>query len=185
MEAYEAVTLVMDANGGAINGRTAIQKLVYLCATRVGSIDISSYKHYFYGPFSRKVASALIDMSAFSYINETFSLQFGGYKYDFTERGKKLAESVSGRYENEREQIGHIVDTCKDFDRDLRPSLLSFAAKSHYILANAEDKKGEYTKDDVRRVGREFDWDISREDVDAGVELLERLNLVKVKRVQT
>ena len=182
MNAYETITLIIDANDGTIEGRTAVQKLVYLCAAQVEGIDISPYRPYFYGPFSRGVASDLGDMSAFAYLNETFSSSFGVYKYDLTQRGKELALKISNQHKYEATQIKNIVKTCKKFC-DLKPGPLSFATKAYYTLTNMKNKKVKYTKDDVRKVGKEFDWDIGQEDIDTGIKLLEELNLVQVKEV--
>ena len=92
-------------------------------------------------------------------------------------KGKKYAQITSEHYNKEYEQILSIVKICKDFC-DLQSNTLSFAAKAHYVLANTTG--GRHTADDVKRVAKDFDWEISQEDTNTGISLLQKLDLVDV-----
>lgn len=120
-------------------------------------------------------------MSAFSYLNEIVNSGFyESYTYKLTAKGEKYASNAGAQFPREYEAISKTVSTCKEFC-GLRSTPLSYAAKSHYILASTEaGRAGQYTVDDVRRVGRDFDWNISPEDIETGVQLLEKLDLVRV-----
>ena len=179
MNTYEVMALTLHSNGNSVNGRTAIQKLVYFISQKVPGVKINSYRHYFYGPFSTDVASTLGEMSAFSYLNEIVHSGFHeNYEYSLTTKGQEYAKNISEQHPDEFEQISDIVKVCKDFC-GLRASTLSFAAKAHYVLANtASNHTDKYTADDVSRVATDFDWEISPDDAKDGITLLQRLDLV-------
>ena len=181
MNVYDVIALTIQSNGGVVENRTAIQKLIYFVSKIVPNIEIKPYRHYFYGPFSREVASSLEEMSAFSYINEIVRSGFyEKYEYNLTEKGRKYAQSLSEQYPEEFNKISQIVTICNDFC-ELRANPLSFAAKAYYVLVNTkEGLAGQYTVDDVSRVATTFDWKISQRDTETGVELLQRLGLVNV-----
>ena len=91
MNVYESIVLTLHSNSNTIKNRTAIQKLVYFIDQKISSIEIKPYTHYFYGPFSREVASALEEMSAFSYLNEiVYSGFYEKYEYHLTEKREKV-----------------------------------------------------------------------------------------------
>ena len=180
MNTYEVIALTLHSNDNSVNGRTAIQKLIYFISQNdVPGVNINSYTHYFYGPFSIDVASTLGEMSAFSYINEIVHSGFHeNYEYSLTTKGREYAKNISEQYPNESKQISHIVKVCKEFC-ELRTSTLSFAAKAHYVLANTtSNHTNEYTADDVSRVATDFDWKISPDDAKNGISLLQELGLV-------
>ena len=181
MNVYDVIALTIHSNGGVMSSRTAMQKLVYFNSILIPNIEIKPYRHYFYGPFSREVESALQEMSAFSYLNEIrHSGFYEGYTYELTSKGKQYAEKIVASNPDEFKKIEEIVTKCRNFC-DLKANPISYAAKAHYILVNTEKgRSGQYTSDDVSRVATNFDWDISQEDVEKGVSLLQKLNLVSV-----
>lgn len=181
MDVYDAIALTVSSHDGKIKGRTAIQKLMYFNTIKISSLNSIRYSHYFYGPFSREVASALEDMSAFSYLNEiVYSGFHDSYLYQLTNTGRKYSEKVKKQNSQVYEKINETVKICDEFC-GLQPAPLSFAAKSYYILTSTKaGKKGMYTVDDVRNIAKDFDWDISNKDIEIGVSLLQKLNLVSV-----
>ena len=182
MNVYDTITLTIYSNDGIINGRTTIQKLIYFNSIKISNVDIQTYTHYFYGPFSSEVAIALEKMVILSYVNEiSYSGFYDTYKYQLTEKGKQYAKRLLLEYPQEFKKISDIVIKCKKFC-ELKPKPLSFAAKAYYILINTDEgRKGKYDLDDVRDVAENFDWSISTEDVKTGVSLLQELNLVQTK----
>ena len=180
MNVYDVIALTIHSNSDVLESRTAIQKLIYFISQTVRNIEIKPYRHYFYGPFSREVASSLEAMYAFSYLNEiAHSGFYEKYEYRLTTKGKTYAQSISEQHPDAFKQISNIVATCSNFC-ELKTNPLSFAAKAHYILVNTEAGRTGYTLDDVRRVATSFDWEISRKDAETGISLLQRLKLVNV-----
>ena len=180
MNVYDVIALTIHSNNGVIKGRTAVQKLVYFNSIKIPIIDIQSYTHHFYGPFSREVATALEEMSALSYVNEiTHSGFYDIYTYMLTPKGKEYAKSRASKHPKEFIEISDIMAKCSKFC-SLKPKPLSFAAKAYYILAKT--KAGRYNSDDVQRVAKDFDWNISKEDVKTGMSLLQELELVQASK---
>ena len=176
MDCHDALLMTVDQNGGSLHSRTTIQKLGYFYTQKMKGFA-PKYVPYFYGPFSNELASALIDLSAFSFVNEiAYSGFYGGYTYELTESGKNFAKKASRRNENEYKEIGDILAVCKE-SCDLKPAPLSYAAKCHYILTH--DGRTEHTKKDIQQAGKDLNWDISNKDVDQGIILLQGLSLVK------
>lgn len=176
MDCYDALLMTVAENGGSLHSRTTIQKLCYFYTKKIDGFD-AKYVPHFYGPFSDDVASALIDLSEFTFVNEIpYSGFYGGYTYELTKRGEQYAEKVSKGLTDERRQIGDVMDVCRRRCK-LKPAPLSYAAKCHYILHN--NGKKEYTTSDIRKAGADLRWDISEDDIAVGVELLQELCLAK------
>lgn len=180
MDVYDAISTTIYSNENIIEGRTTIQKLLYFQTVKIPTFSIP-YHHYFYGPFSRDVASALEDLSAFSYVNEiVHSGLYDSYSYELTKKGDKYAEAKIKQFPKEYEKILEIIKICKEFC-DLKSAPLSYAAKSYYILTSTEEgRKGKYNNEDVRNIGKNFDWNIAENDIETGISLLQKLNLVSV-----
>lgn len=182
LDVYDAISLTIHANGNKIGGRTAIQKLIYFHSVKISKLEIVPYMPHFYGPFNREVESALEEMSAFSYLDEKkiISDRYIKYNYTLTEQGIQYAESVK-KMNNEFKTIKKTVDVCKEHC-DLRPAPLSYAAKSYYVLNSRKKTRtnNAYTIRDMQDAGKDFDWDISKEDMQTGIELLRKLELVSV-----
>ena len=181
VDIYDVIGMTIHTNGGVIEGRTAIQKLIYFETLKIPSLSPCIYHHHFYGPFSRDVASSLEDFTAFSYVNEiAHSGFYNSYTYEMTEKGNRYALKKKEQFPKEYEIISNLVKTCTEFC-DLKSAPLSYAAKSYYILINTEEgRKDKFTKEDIRKVGKNFDWNISQDDVEIGVSLLQKLHLVEL-----
>ena len=132
MNVYDVMALTIHSNDGVLDSRT-FQKLIYFISQLVPNIEIKPFRHYFYGPFSSEVASALEVMSAFSYLNEIIHSGFyEKYEYHLTTKGQTYAQSISEQHPDEFKQISNIVTTCNDFC-ELKTNPLSFAAKAHHV----------------------------------------------------
>lgn len=176
MDCHDALLMTVDANGGSLQSRTAIQKLAYFYTQKIDSFT-PKYVPYFYGPFSSEVASALVDLAAFSFVHEiAYSGFHRGYTYELTPNGKRLATKASKNLPDERQEIENTLNTCKQ-QCNLRPAPLSYAAKCHYILLN--DGKAEYTVEDIKQAGAGLCWNISEDDIGTGIALLDKLDLAR------
>jgi uncharacterized protein YwgA len=95
----ETVLLVIDAAGGTVEGRTAVQKLCYFAGLTLNE-DLGHRAHY-YGPYSRQVEAALVNEAFAGDLEETvrtFSGWSGGdgkaYTYKMTGQGAQLVSDL-------------------------------------------------------------------------------------------
>ena len=165
MNAHDAVLFNIRACGDPAVGRIALQKLTYL-QTRLGVGIDAEYILDYYGPFSRKVATALAELVAFDYVCERRSAAHG-YAYGLTRDGAGLADDARKGNEAAFEGVKRIVARCRDF---LRPGPLSYAAKLHYIRGIDPA----FAPEDVAGM---FGWQMSDDGARMGQELLKRLGL--------
>ena len=180
LDVFDVIVLTIHANDdeNAIKGRTTIQKLIYFNTLNIRELDISNYEHYFYGPFSRKVAVALDDLVGFSFVDQ--NVMPGLYRtnnYRLTKSGIKYAKTTKEEYPDEFEKIRETLKICKEHCK-LRQSPLSYAAKAHYSLAGSDRDQRRYTEEEVRDIAQNFDWNISANDAKTGMAVLQDLGLV-------
>ena len=178
LDVHDIITLTLHANDDKLSNRTALQKLIYFETLKLKQLKKITYRNHFYGPFSYQVASALDDLVAFSYLSEQVSsiYDYESYHYELTKSGKKYVDEVKGEFTDNFEIIKDIVDTCNNHC-NLQASPLSYSAKAHYILANGG--RDQYTIKDVQDTAKDFEWEISEDDVKKGLDLLEKLNLAR------
>ena len=185
MKALEAVLLVLRANaeieaGDGVSsmpvGRTAMQKIVYLASPGI-SVDAAYYAHY-YGPFSEDVAGGLARLWGFGYVHESSpTCDYPGYAYSLTKDGDRLGTKVAkdGNLDDYA-KIKAVVQTCRDFC-GLRQMPLAYAAKTHYVK-----RRNNAPRADVGRIismACKAGWDLTRDNVSTGQDLLCRLGLDK------
>ena len=159
-----------------------MQKLGYFTSVST-ELENVSYKDYFYGPFSKGVAIALEDLGEALLLYETVrSSPIESYTYTLTDDGRKILEDVKKNCVKECGIISQIVTACKDHC-GLQAHPLSCAAKSHYILNRREDG-ADYTPDKIEEMAHDFGWNLCRDDIKRGVELLEVLGLSRCHQVE-
>jgi len=181
MKALEAVLLTIRANaemeasdGKSMPiGRTAMQKLVYFAAQQV-EVETTYYSHY-YGPFSEGVSMGIASLWGKGFVHEKPPTHTSpGYTYTLTEDGERLGAMVSREKGDEYARIVSIVRTCRDCC-GLRPSRLAFASKIHYLV----NRRGA-PRDSIEgliSMGRKIGWEMDRNDVKSGQELLCKLGI--------
>ena len=173
MDAYDTILSILDANGGKVSGRTAIQKLVYLVGCLDPSLKVADYRPYYYGPFSRNVATSLGYLVVDGLVYETRNpgLDNGGYTYHLTREADATVETIA-------KDNGKACDIIKDTVTKsaaacgLNVSSLSFAAKVHYICT---EEGG--TFETATKHAESLGWDMNEEEAAAGRKVLERLDL--------
>ena len=135
----EAVLMVIDAAGGAVEGRTAVQKLCYFAGLSLG-VDLGHCAHY-YGPYSREVEAALENETFAGDLDEsmrtfhsTWSAREGRhYTYELTDQGRgvvaeiRAAKPAAARVAPVVESLGALVPGFRQYP-------LSLAAKVDLIL---------------------------------------------------
>ncbi len=179
----EAVLLALDAAGGAVEGRTAMQKIMYFVSVALDT-DLGHRAHY-YGPYSQPVEYALTQTALADEVTETmerFPSWTSGpdirkYTYELTEDGRELvAETVAGD-EADAEIVRATVEAMHEAVSDLDQQTLSMAAKIHFIVTHEEEP----TKlADIPDLAKRLGWRISDTQVGRSVELLQRLQLLTV-----
>jgi uncharacterized protein len=177
----EAVLLIIDAAGGAVHGRTAVQKLAYFAGLAIGE-DLSHHAHY-YGPYSRAVESALINEAFAGDLDESMERfqSWSGpdirqYTYTLTEQGRGAVADIRRENPSLSARIDDVVKKLSDLIPGLPQHPLSLAAKVDFILNH---KGGTAVVGDIPEFAREHGWRVSTQDVQQAAQILTGL-----KRVQ-
>jgi len=180
---YETIEAILDSNNGEIMGRTAIHKLVYLSKKTIDGLTLPIYKPHFYGPYSPDLSLSLEKMVTYSFIDEIKvpGKMYEGYKYRLTNDGQDLANHVKTTYRKEYEKINNLVTVCKKFC-NLKIAPLSYAAKMYYMLESNKEAKKTMDYNDAISKAEKLGWEITADEVEEGVQLLEQLKLVEVVR---
>ena len=91
-----------------IEGRTRLQKMVYILKEKEKIPFSFKYKPYFYGPYSEELYETIQDLVALNLLKEEIEPKGNGvYQYDYvlTEPGKQYAEKISKLLEKETPEI--------------------------------------------------------------------------------
>lgn len=166
MSPYDAILLNIRASGESAVGRTVLQKLIYL-QSKLGIEIKAAYIPYYYGPYSKDVATALADLVAFDYVDEKRSREALGYAYTLTHDGNGIADDAEKENVEWFEKIKEIISKCRGC---LMPGPMSYAAKVHYIRSIDPA----FRPEDVAGM---FGWKMDDREVRTGQKLLERLGL--------
>lgn len=179
MDVYDTVYAILDANGNSIRGRTVIQKLVYLANEKISTLDVPPYTPHYYGPFSPGLGWALEKMVSYYFLHETSTpgAMHEGYKYDLTSDGKTIAKASKKKNNGTFEKIARIVNVCRDFC-ELKSAPLSYASKIHYLLSH-ESYNG-MSFQEAKEYAEDLGWEVSKDNVEQGAKLLEKLDLARV-----
>jgi uncharacterized protein YwgA len=116
-----------------INGRTAIQKLVYFSTSYLG-IPTDFIPHYF-GPYSALVDSTLGQLVSMGLVEERAFLTDNGrkmYQYVITSDGLVYAKKLFKKYRTKVKTIKKITEAFENIGGD-RINRLACAAKVHYL----------------------------------------------------
>ena len=183
VDAFDTIGLTLAANNNEIIGRTTLQKLIYFETVKIPEIELTEpYIAYFYGPFNRDVANSLEQMVFYDILDEHRSEKnHGSYVYKVTPKRTKSVDDLKSRFKPTFTKIKDLVGVCDEYC-SLDPNSLSFAAKVHYMLDSQKTIRKPLSEDELVRIGKSFDWKISKSDIRKGYELLEHLKLVKIQR---
>jgi uncharacterized protein len=137
--AREVSLVLLHECGGAISGKTLLQKLAYFLAVR-NNLDLG-FEPHFYGPFSRKLEQEveLLVLSDWA-LEQTMVLgtsrggaPINNTRYELTEEGKTHALQAVKENPELAEDARMIVKVLRDADA-LTTKRVSLAAKIHFIL---------------------------------------------------
>lgn len=87
--------LLLYSNNRPVNGRTRMQKLVFLTEKKL-DLDEYNFIPYNYGPFSKELYEDIDDLITENYIEETHEEIDGNviFTYKLTPNGRELAEKL-------------------------------------------------------------------------------------------
>jgi uncharacterized protein YwgA len=181
----EAVLLALDAAEGPIEGRTAMQKVMYFIANALKT-DLGHQAHY-YGPYSRPIEYTLSQEVLANDVSEIVERlpswystgpDIRKYTYELTEQGKEEATEIKRNHAGAAEIIATTMSGVKDAVPELDQESLSAAAKIHFIVSHAESHKTNVAE--IPNLARELGWRLSERKVGEAVDLLKKLDLVSV-----
>lgn len=179
----DAALLAIEAAGGTIEGRTAMQKILYFVSVELGE-DFGHRAHYF-GPYSRAVENALTFSAMAGEVTETierFPTYTTGpdirkYTYELAPPGAEEVEEAQSQHPEDAEKLRETVEAVQGVVPDLNQHSLSMAAKVDYIVSNQIE---DITVGQIPDFARKLGWSISEDQVRQSVDLLKRLGRVSV-----
>lgn len=174
--------VVKEAGKNGLQGRTLLQKKVYFLS-KLMEVDLGFSAHY-YGPYSGLVAANLASLVSHGFLDEVTEVfetapprnRFGEkhrYTYFLTDDAKELWNDIENapkfdEWKSKLDCINDYDDIANDFDR------LSIAAKVHYIV----DWREERTIESVKRVAKEYGWNMEEADIESVLSFLTGLELI-------
>ena len=168
----DLLLLLIHAHGDKLEGRTIVQKSVYLLVNVVGKIQLSQGPRFgagLYGPYSRDVASELSKLVALDFLSETTETTSTGnliYIYHMTKDGREVVQEVINKHQEAFELIKDFVDKIKHMKID---DLIA-ASKVHYIIEEEPQLLGNLEA--IVRKAKNYGWDIGLNEAKKGLEIL-------------
>ena len=177
----EFLLIFLVKSGGAIDGRTLLQKRVYF-VQRVVAEEFVPFRPHFYGPFAPDIESAMGLLVELGFVSEE-QRKIGvreriRYDYSLTNDGVRLAGALVNAHPDIARSIeGAVSHIAKSGDLDYNQ--LSLAAKVVHIL-DAEGRS--MTAQDISLRATELGWQFGAQNVMPIAKFLESLGLVKVTK---
>jgi len=176
----DAVLVIINAAGGVVHGRTAVQKLAYFAGLAIGE-DLSHHAHY-YGPYSRAVEGALINESFAGDLDESMERfqSWSGpdirqYTYTLTQQGRNAVAEVRRKNPRLCQAIDKVVGDLQRLVPGLPQQPLSLAAKVDFIVNH---RGATAVIGDIPTLARDHGWEVSAEDVQSATAILDGLSRI-------
>lgn len=164
-----------------IKSRTLLQKRLYFLSVLTG--ENFGYRPHYYGPYSQLVADNVGALCEAGFLGETVernSESIGGFgevkRYSYSE-----TEDTRALVEDRWDQIEPYVNIVEMINSDRitdHVTLLSFAAKVHFIVSG----QGRATGQQIIEIAKRLGWKISEEQISRVAGYLEKLELVAVEK---
>ena len=172
MDAEDIVLGIVKAAGGAVLGRTYLQKVAYFASEMMG-IPMGFGPHY-YGPYSSPITSEIASQVAMGRLKEIPQAYAEGsrigYRYELEKEGMQYLEAIGGFEPEGFHLLSEIVSKIEGADY----KQLACAAKLHYLLQEAGGKISRTAaKEEAKRLG----WHIEDKDIDTAIRVLQQLDL--------
>jgi len=176
----ETILMVLEAAGGTLEGRTAIQKLCYF-AGLVLDEDLGHRAHY-YGPYSREVELTLANEAFAGDLDESmrsFYSAYSGregrvYTYTLTPQGQDVVAEIRNAKAPAAARVDRIVAQLGALVPGYQQHPLSLAAKVDLILR----QQGAMMADEIPGVAKSLGWEVSDDEVAEAVKILVGLGRV-------
>lgn len=177
------ILLAIDAFGGQVGGKTLLQKRLYFTQVLLRENLGLDFDAHYYGPYSALLNSELSTLKLQGQLREDastygFSQQSGfemrRFHYQLTDGGRAGVEWLRQNYPDEAGRVTEAAK-CVVAAGNLDYMDLSFAAKSHWILCQAQKPLSEA---DIANEAQRFGWEVKPEQVHRGVEFLQKVGLV-------
>jgi uncharacterized protein YwgA len=179
LDTSEFILVLLDSKPDGLSGRTAVQKLGYFASVMIGKN--LGYGPDFYGPFSSIVAANLQNLVETDFVNERGVLTANYrklYTYSLNNEAKALAKTIKKKNLKETKTIQSVVKKC-DKIVNCDYNVLSWAAKVHFVLSQQSAKA--LNCEEAIIASKSFGWTLNKDQVAAGVKLLQELKLIKTK----
>jgi len=184
MNLRQFVLLVIDAAGGAVSGKTYLQKLCFFVGVKSRNTSLGFRPHY-YGPYSDQVSGELSYLKGAGYISEqrrgsgfadSSGWEVTRYDYSVTAEGRAAANGLRELFPAESKSVDSAVKAIVD-SGPLDYMALSVAAKTYWILSESGAKP--ISLDKISDQAASLRWKITKDQVEAATTFLEKLDLVK------
>jgi uncharacterized protein YwgA len=185
LDVDEMVLTLIDLCGSRSDfGRTTLQKVAYLATVALGWPRVGHQAH-FYGPFSRPLERTTARLAGEGLlVEEAEDLSFVGaagyrakqFHYRLTEAGVACAAQVRSSRPQDVARLTTFVENLQSSAGGLDQSVLSLAAKVHYIV---ERHGGLVGHDEIVEAARSLGWRISERKIADVAAILEKLRIVR------
>lgn len=181
MNPADFIISLIDASGGAVPGRTLLQKRAYFAQLIAGVNAGLDFDAHFYGPYSQVVDNTITNLKNLSFLQEhatsygvdSTGFEMKRYDYQLTPDGREIAARLreTADYSKIRDAVDQLTNAG-----NLNYMELSIAAKAFFVL---KKKKDGLSKDEIIREARKFDWNITPGALQTAVVFLERLGVLQ------
>ena len=180
MNVSDALLFAYDALGGAIRGKTTLQKKMYFLGIMLHE-DFGYGPHY-YGPYSASVAAANQELKSLGYLSETKAsaggvnaLGFEVARHDFslTTDGSDVLEQKKTRMRQDWERLERAAKRLENAG-SLNYMEISIAAKAYFLL---EQEGKPANPEELAKLANNFGWTITSGEVEKAAEFLAGLQL--------
>lgn len=177
----DVVLLTYKAFGGAIRGKTLLQKRVYFLSIFLRS-DLGYEAHY-YGPYSEGVATVNAELKSLGFLSESATgwgvdrrgFEMARYDFTLTDAGIRISDKKAELHPQLWEQVQQAAKVITDAG-NLDYMELSIAAKAYYVLMHMKRRA---TLDDISEMLPKFGWSVKKEELTNATKFLEKTGLVK------
>lgn len=184
MRPTDFLLCLIDASGGAIAGRTLLQKKAFFVTQLLGEDFGLKFDAHYYGPYSSTVEGTTTQLKNLGFLQESntgFGILSDGfevrrYDYSLTSDGKVLVEKL--RNTREYESINNATRRMLAAG-DPNYMELSIAAKAYFLLKKKEG--GETSVAELIKQAEKYSWNISPESVQRGISFLKSIGLTSEK----
>jgi len=155
---------IFKDDSGIVKSKTFIQKIMYFYSL-LNEEEMYFEAHY-YGPFSYKVDSALVNLKSIGFIIESYEVydvDYRGFdkyicKYEITEDGKKILQRMNNSMNYEIKKVIEIFEKISRYKckYELNYNEIYIASKVMYILNKIG--KSMPTQEIIEISAKSFQW---------------------------